>query len=38
MFKDMFDGMLGTWNMLPVDLELKNDTKNYIWKLIQYQN
>ena len=26
-FEDMFDGMLGTWNTTPVDLELKDNAK-----------
>ena len=26
-FEDLFDGMLGTWNTTPVDLELKDDVK-----------
>ena len=26
-FEDLFDGMLGTWNTTPVELELKDDAK-----------
>ena len=36
-FEDLFDGTLGMWKTIPVDLELKNDAKPVFSGLIQYQ-